>query len=376
MDDPNRPLSTTAAWLPLALLVTLLGPGALPTAQAQAIIADPDMYDEPDGADEAEQAREVLRPKESDVDETELLENILDRTETEFSLPPSGSWELIWDFDYTYFDNARSDRLLTFSNETLGFTLLDIERDAEHAFINSITLDYGLTDNISAGIRVPVVFKYDSVQDEDNTDLGDIALRARWQPWPSVPGETRYTLFGLVEGPSGDSPYEGDASDLSTGSGFWSSSLGLNVSRVIDPVVAFGSINVTYNFDADDLDQDRIGPQGLPIELEEVDPGASVAVGAGLALALSYDVSLSFQYQLAYQDETSFRFDDGTERESEDQVVGIFTLNSGWRLDADTILNIGVGIGQTDESPDIILSATLPFVFEDFADLSAGGLLR
>lgn len=376
MDDPNRPHLGAAAWLPLALIMALIGPGVIPAAQAQAVIADPDMYDESDDADETEQAREALRPKESDVDETELLENILNRTETEFSLPPAGSWELIWDFDYTYYDNARSDRLLTFSNETLGFTLLDIERDAEHAFINSITLDYGLADNISAGIRIPVVFKYDSVQDENNTDLGDIALRARWQPWPSIPGETRYTLFGLVEGPSGDSPYEGNAADLSTGSGFWSSSLGLNVSRVIDPVVAFGSINVTYNFDADDLDQDRIGPQGLPIELEEVDPGASIAAGAGLALALSYDVSLSFQYQLAYQNETSFRFSDGTERESEDQVVGIFTFNSGWRLDADTILNIGVGIGQTDESPDIILSATLPFVFEDFADLSAGGLLR
>lgn len=330
---------------------------------------------------EQEKAREALRQKESDPSKEENLEQILNKTQQDYSLVKKGWWDIFLNVDYTYFGNARSQDALVLeqtrggrnqppSLQILDFRPVDVVQDAQHTLTPRLTVDYGLLDNLSLGFALPVVGKYDNVDDVSEFDIGDVSMRLRWQPFRALPGDARWTLLGEVTAPTGSSPFETKlGEELATGDGYYSASLGVNVSKVIDPVVAFGSFSLIQGFKEDGLDQVRQTVDGQPLILTEVEPGLQAQLGLGVAFALSYDVSMTFQYQLGYAQETDLKFANGLAASSLDQTIGVFNLTTGFRLSPDRVLNVSVGFGNTDASPDVFLGVSLPFTVEKLSDL-------
>ena len=201
-----------------------------------------------------DQAREALARQEGDEDSTKQLEEVFQAAEKNYSLQKKGTHSLNYSFDYSYTGDQRLDLAITNGS----VRNLDVVPSATHNFTNAFSYDYGLLDNLTIGTRVPLVVKYDT-QDELNVyDFGDISFTGRWQPFAYVPGKMSTTFFGTLSSKTGVSPYEIDINEqLSTGRGYYSVGGGLSMSKVLDPVVVFGSVSATYNLTVDDGQKQR-----------------------------------------------------------------------------------------------------------------------
>ncbi|MDI9245730.1 transporter [Marinobacter sp. CHS3-4] len=300
-------------------------------------------------------AREALARQEGDEDSSKQLEEVFQAAETSYSLQKEGSHSLNYSFDYSYTGDQRLDAQIRDGN----IRQLDIIPSATHSFTNSFSYDYGLMDNLTIGARFPLVVKYDTQDELSTQDVGDVSATARWQPFPYVPGKMSTTVFGSFTTKTGVSPYEIDINEqLSTGSGYYSVSGGLSFSKVLDPVVVFGSTSLSYNLTATDLDQVRGARR-----LVEVSPGFGLSGSAGFAYSLSYDLSLSISTQLSYSDETTLQFADGSEAVAQDQMTGFLNMSLGTRVSDTTIVNTSLGIGLTEDAPDFSVGVSMPIQF-------------
>lgn len=302
-----------------------------------------------------DQARDALARQDGDEDSTKQLEEVFQAAEKNYSLQRKGTHSLSYSFDYSYTGDQRLDLAITDGS----VRNLDVVPSATHNFTNAFSYDYGLLDNLTVGTRIPLVVKYDT-QDELNVyDFGDISLTARWQPFAYVPGKVSTTFFGTLSSKTGVSPYEIDINEqLSTGSGYYSVGGGLSMSKVLDPVVVFGSVSATYNLAVGGLEQVR----GARL-LKEVEPGFGLSGSAGFAYSLSYDISLSISAQLSYSDETILSFSNGEQAVAQDQMTGFLSLSLGTRVSDTTIVNTSLGMGLTEDAPDFSLGVSLPINF-------------
>lgn len=315
-------------------------------------------------------AREALAKQDSDADTEKALEQVFEAAEKNYSLLKRGGMSLNYNFDYSYFGDQRINLVvetpLDEDGQATGSQIIrnaDVTPVASHTFTNSITFDYGLYDNITLSGRLPLVAKFETGDETRAYSIGDLTGTTRWQPFEYIPGKMSSTFFGTMRLKTGDSPYEIDlARRLSTGSGTNGLSAGVSVSKVLDPVVLFGSGTLGYNFPEKGLDQVRGGAV-----LEEVHPGNNLSFSMGFAYSLSYDVSLSASFQGSYNDETRFVLDQGGETRSStvgSQMTGIMNFALGVRVSPKTIANINVGYGVTELAPDIILGLSLPIDIE------------
>lgn len=316
-------------------------------------------------------AREALTKQDNDADTEKALEQVFQAAEKNYSLLRSGDVALNYNFDYTYYGdqviNLEIVPTLDASGNPTGASSIrnaNVNPVASHTYTNSFNLDYGLLNNLTGSFRLPFVAKYDTEEDMTAYALGDVSTSLRWQPFEYVPGAISQTYFASASLKTGDSPYEIDLSKhLSTGAGFYSLSLGGSYSKVLDPVVLFGSASYAYNFDAEGLNQVR----GSNV-LKKVSPGSSLSFSMGFAYSLSYDVSLSASFQGSYNTETRFKLltQEGVARRSVSnaQMSGIMNFALGVRVSPKTIANINVGFGMTELSPDILLGLSLPIDLE------------
>lgn len=310
-------------------------------------------------------ARQALAKNEGDTDNKKLLESVLESSERNYSLLKKGEFDFNYDFNYTFIGNESIEAATT--QNTAGETVLNkfaINKAATHSFTNTISMDYGLRNNLTVGAAFPLVYKLD-VQGANHkrwvTGMGDIAANARWQPFSLSRTMPSLTLNGSLRLPTGVSPYEIDANtELSTGSGTFGLSLGGNVSKVVDPVVLFSSLTWGTSFEKTGLNQIR-GNEGR--RLQKVLPGDSWSFGMGLGYALSYDVSLNLSTSMAYSKPTVLTFNNEVQSTLDPSTSGTFNIGVGWRLDPKFTLNITTGIGLTRESPDFSMGASMPINF-------------
>lgn len=305
--------------------------------------------------DNVDQARDALAKQEGDKDSSRQLEEVFQAAEKNYSLQREGTHSLNYSFDYSYTADQRLDLAITNGS----VRNLDVVPSATHNFTNAFSYDFGLLDNLTVGARIPLVVKYDTEDELNVYDLGDVSFTGRWQPFAYVPGKMSTTLFGTFTSKTGVSPYEIDINEqLSTGSGYYSVGGGVSLSKVLDPVVVFGSISATYNLPAEDLQQVR----GARL-LQEVEPGFGLSGSAGFAYSLSYDISLSISAQLSYSDETVLTFSNGDQAMAQDQMTGFLSMSLGTRISDTTIVNTSLGIGLTEDAPDFSLGVSLPINF-------------
>lgn len=321
-------------------------------------------------AADVSQARDALTKQDSDADTEQALEEVFEAAENSYSLLKRGGIGLNYSFDYSYYGDQRLNLIIepqvNANGEPTGSSDIlsaDVSPSASHTFTNSFSLDYGLLNNVTIGGRLPLIAKFDTERSITNYSMGDLSGTARWQPWGIVPGTISKTLFGSLKLKTGDSPYESDPNKhLASGSGYYSISGGVSVSKVLDPVVLFGSGTYGYNIPETDLDQVRDGAV-----LKEVHPGSSLSGSMGFAYSLSYDVSLSVSFQTSYNDETKFVLQRGNDKvtsKTGSQVTGIMNFALGVRISPKTITNINVGFGMTESAPDFMVGFSMPIDIE------------
>ena len=307
-------------------------------------------------AADVSEARDALSKKDDDASQEKSLEEVFEATENNYSLMAKGESSLGYGLSYSY----SADQRLNVDIANGQVRSFDVTPSSSHSLSNNFSIDYGYEDNLTIGVTIPLTARYDSVDTISGSGLGDVSINARYQPYAYVPGEVTKTFNGSFKTKTGDNPFKTiTGKRLPTGSGYYSFSGGLSLSKVVDPVMLFGSGSLTYGLPESDVNQIRNGAL-----LMEVTPGLSGSFSGGFAYSLSYDISLSISVQTSYTNKSSylFRNSSGTfsEAQSAASMTGIFNMSLGVRISPKTITNIGVGFGMTDDAPDIMLSLSMP----------------
>lgn len=307
----------------------------------------------------ADQAATALQKKEGDATQETNLQEVFTSNERQYSLIKRGVFSAYYDLDYTYYRDTRIDLALADNSSQLN--RLRIEEDANHTLTNSFTVQYGVLDNLTLSATVPFVAKSEIVRDTTAAGLGDISLGARWEPFPLKQGRLPLVLFGNLSTKTGDSPYEIGLDELSTGKGYYSVGVGASTRKYIDPVVLFASASANYGFKETGLNQAR-GSRTLT----SFDPGISGGFSFGFAYSFNYDVSLTMSYQQSFNMDAEFQFKDGESYQSPDQSSAMLSFALGVRVSPETIVNGTVGIGLTEDAPDVSLGLSFPLDFIGF----------
>lgn len=301
----------------------------------------------------AHQAATALQKKEGDATQEKNLQEVFTSNERQYSLIKKGGISSYYDLDYTYYRDTRID--LALSDNSSQLNRLRVEEDANHTLTNSFTVQYGVLDNLTLSATLPFVAKSEIIRDTTTAGLGDISLGARWEPFPLKQGRLPLVLFGSLSSKTGDSPYEIGLDELSTGKGYYSAGVGASTRKYIDPVVLFASASANYGFKESGLNQAR-GTRTLT----SFDPGISGGFSFGFAYSFNYDVSLTMSYQQSFNMNAEFQFDNGDSYTSPDQSSAMLSFALGVRVSPETIVNGTVGIGLTEDAPDISLGLSFP----------------
>lgn len=311
--------------------------------------------------------RDSLAVSDEDEDEN-TLEEALTAVDQNYSLIKKGGFGLNYGHSFTY---SSSDSILL---STSGVPL-DVSRDSRYTHSTNLSVSYGLKNNLTLSASIPFVSTVragSTTQDRVEDDgIGDVSLSLRWQPWPTRLGKVNTSLSSSITLPTGTDPYEIDTENsLATGSGNYSLSLGLNLNKTIDPIIAYGGISVGKAFDQTGLNQKR-GDRFL----QAVRPRLSFSYSMGIGYALSYGVSINTGFQHSFGSRTLLEFSDqssavATARTSTFESIGghsaMYTVSAGFRTAPGTVLSVSLGIGLTREAPDFTIGFSLPFSVDGF----------
>jgi hypothetical protein len=305
----------------------------------------------------ADAARDALAKKEGEGDQSAVLKTALTAVDKQYSLIRRNQFQFSYDLTYSYIGQEKIITDLAGG----GITLFDIENTSSHTITNTFSGDYGLLDNLTGNITLPVISKYSESRGSSgvSNSLGDIGLGARFQPFEAKRDAPGVTLTGNVRLPSGRSPFKVIAgSGEATGGGVTAFSAGLNINRIVDPVALFGSINATASLPAKHLHQIN----GTRI-LTKVQPGSSLGFGMGFAYALSYGITTTVSFQEAISAGSKLTFADGLVAKTTMQTSGILNMGLGYRVSPKTTINLSVGIGLTTDSPNLTVGLNVPLAF-------------
>lgn len=303
------------------------------------------------------QAANALQQKEGDATQETNLQEVFTSNERQYSLIKKGEISAFYDLDYSYY----RDQQINAAMNDGDLYQLRIDEDASHTITNTFTAQYGVLDNLTFSASLPFVAKSNNIKDTTAAGLGDINFGARWEPFPLKAGRLPLILFGNLSTKTGDSPYEiNPYKELSTGKGYYSVGVGASTRKYIDPVVLFASVSGNYGFKETGLNQVRGGGDGGARILDEFEPGITGGFSFGFAYSFNYDVSMTMSYQQTFNTNTSFTYTNGESYKAADQSSGMFSIALGVRVSPETIVNGTLGIGLTEDSPDISLGLSFP----------------
>ena len=297
-------------------------------------------------------ASSALQQQEGDATKETNLEEVFTSNERQYSLIKQGDISSYYDIDYTYYRDTQLDLEMA-QGQLYQLRAQDI---APHSLTETSTPQHRFSVHLPLTASLPLVAKTDLLKDTSTAGLGDISFGARWEPFPLKAGRLPLILFGNVSTKTGDSPYEINAtSDLATGKGYYSAGVGASTRKYIDPVVLFASVSANYGFKESGLDQRR----GSRV-IEEFEPGISGGFAFGFAYSFNYDVSMTMSYQQSFNTGAEFTYSSGESYSPADQTSSTFAISLGVRVSPETIVNGTVGLGLTEDAPDVSLGLSFP----------------
>jgi len=313
----------------------------------------------------ADKARDALKQKSTDTSTEKDLEKVFQSAEKTYSLSKKGQYAMNYDLSYSFYRDKQIDIALEPNGSSIQ--RLKIQDDSQHSFTNTIDVSYGLKDNLTLSVSLPLIYKVDTAGGKEAIGLGDVALGMRWQPIPLKRGLPTTTLYSSLSLATGDSPYEINSSkDLATGKGYYSLSAGMSVSKIIDPIVMYGSVGLTTGNAMGGLNQAQSGRT-----LTSFSPGQTLSTSVGLAYSLNYDVSISASYQQSISTNARYTFlqknDAGNPEyisfNSATQLSSLLNYTLSLRTSPTRIVNFSVGFGLSEDTPDVNLGVSMPLEF-------------
>ncbi|TIX51547.1 transporter [Alteraurantiacibacter aquimixticola] len=289
---------------------------------------------------------------------------------------------------YSHFDNARIslDGFLALDAIFLG--TISIDQVQSDIFTLDPTLRFGVSDRLFFDANLPLLARTSNFRSGGaggsasalieetvrDTGLGDFNAGVSYRLLEERAGRPDVVLNGRVKLPTGRHPFgiefvevansEGNLQvpeALATGSGVYGASIGASVLKTLDPLVVFGNATYFHNFarEFDDIDEN---PGDLP---GRVDIGDAWQFGAGLAFALNDKSSISMSYSQRLVEHTILQPEGQDVREVVGSQANVAVMNLGatFTLGSRLALVSNVGIGLTDDSPDMSVSLRIPYRF-------------
>jgi hypothetical protein len=238
------------------------------------------------------------------------------------------------------------------------------------------TFRYGVTNRLEAEVRVPFIYRHDTIQvvqqrDQgivrnltyDERDIGDVEFALRYQlNQPKKPQEPIFVGSIRVKSDTGKGPFDVDydefgiATGLATGSGFWAVQPGVNFLLPSDPVVLYGGVSYLYNISR------NVNKTIGGALVGRVDPGDAISGNLGFGFALNPRFSFSLGYEHSYIFPTTTEIG-GTLQRSSRLQVGALVLGMSYRLSERQTMNWNFEIGATKDAPDVAITLRLPIDF-------------
>lgn len=318
--------------------------------------------------------KDALAVKADDEDGNSLKE-ALSAVDKNYSLIKRGTLSFNYAYSFTYSSTESLELSDTPDTSSGKRYVTDISRDSRYTHRSNLSADYGVLNNLTLGVNVPVVSAHrdggsskDSITD---TSVGDVSLDMRWQPWETRLGKVNTTFGASASLPTGVSPYKIDTENtVSTGSGTYGFGLSASFSKVIDPVIAYGGISLGHSLAIENLSQQR-GSQVLV----KVEPQPSISYSMGIGYALSYGVSLNMGFSHSFAQKTKLYYSDDVVTLAkgsllEQELIGghaaMANASVGFRVSPGSVLSVNLGVGLTRESPDFTVGLSMPFSFSGF----------
>lgn len=298
-------------------------------------------------------------------------------------LTPKGRFVFEPSLQYSF---SSSDRVSILGYTVLNAVLIgqiDVRSVNRSTWTTAFTGRYGLTNRLEVEARLPFLYRSDDTVtrsvggvarsdlfSSDGAGLGDIELAARYQLNVPKPDGAFYVAGVRLKTRTGRDQYEVDydpnfnlPNELPTGSGFFSLQPSLSAVLPTDPVVFFGGINYVWNIKRD-VDATIPYQNNLVYytqHIGEVDPGDSIGFNFGMGLGLNERSSFSLSYEHTWIDKTEI---DGNVA-NEALAVQLATLQAGfsYRLSKRANLNLSIGAGLTENTPDTTLTLRVPMRF-------------
>lgn len=330
----------------------------LENEEAPAVAAQPDV--QPDTQPEKEATTIVTTASSEDLPTSDPREQeVLIRRAFEQTLIdrgglllPSGVWNLEPSFSYLHSsrDEIFIDGFSIFPVLVVGDIFSQhVQRDLG---IVTGTARLGLPYDFQVEARLPYGYSKTRTFSADNTEerlsdsgVGDFELsfskqlhRSRGE-WPDLLTSVRWKFA------TGDSPFRVTEPGTYTGSGYESLGLSLSAVKVVDPVVYFGGLDYTRNYATSE-------------EIGYFEPGDSWGFSMGMAIALNLNNSLSLAYDQHFSRQSKI---DGIGIPDSYFTTGVFSIGSSYTFSSGATLDLKLGIGLTEDSPDVIFSTSVPF---------------
>lgn len=289
---------------------------------------------------------------------------------------------------YSHFDDARINLSGFLALDAIFLGRISIDDVSADILTGDVTARYGLSDRIQLDANLPFIYrrsKFSSGGAGGNTEgisektldgrgLADASIGASVRLFKETPSTPDFVINARIKAPTGRSPWGVEVVEvpgsqgnlvvperLSTGSGAWGGSFGFSALKTLDPMVVFGSFNYFHNFtkkfgDIDEAEGDQPGKVSL---------GRAVQFGLGVAFALNEKSSLNFSYSQRFVTQTSLQREGGLRRKvaGSDANVALFNMGATFAINDRLTLITSLGIGLTDDAPNMVFSIRLPFRF-------------
>lgn len=304
-------------------------------------------------------------------------------------LTPKGTTILEPSFQYAYSSSNQVALVGYTIIPSLLIGLVDVRQVKQNTFTTALTGRFGISNRFEIEAKVPYVYRsnstvsreiftgsaIDNVFNTSGRDLGDVEVTGRYQ-LNEGSASTPYMIGTLrFKSRTGKDPFEvvtdcvtrcignttgtGLPLDLPTGSGFYTLQPGLTWLFPSDPVVFFGSFSYAYNFKRNNVS--RTVRDGGSEFLGDFRAGDVLGMNFGMGLALNDKSAFSIGVDLNSVGRVKLN---GTPVPGSVRTqLATLMLGYSYRYSPKTSVNISVGAGLTRDTPDLTLTARIPFTF-------------
>jgi hypothetical protein len=294
---------------------------------------------------------------------------------------------------YSHFSTAQLNLSGFLALDSIFLGLISIDQTDADVVTADVTGRYGF-GRFQADIDVPYLYRRSNFRSGGaggnasgliertitSRGLGDVSGGLSYRLWKETSSRPDVVFNIRGKAPTGVDPFgvelievegsEGNLkipSRLSTGSGVWGAAAGVSVLKTIDPMVVFGSVTYFHNFNHHfpDIDEATGNQPG------EASLGDAIQYGVGVAFALNDRSSLNTSFTERFVRHSKLRLDpaDPTANASWQTVVGseanvgVLNLGATFSLTARLTLLTNLGVGITQDAPDMTVMVRVPYQF-------------